>query len=137
MNKIRFFSAVGIFIILLTFTSFGTDKPGLSETSVKSLINGINSENYGLRVSCAQMLGDYKVDIAVNHLLKMLHSEETEEARIVAALALYKVGSDKALFAVKRAASYDKSLRVRKLCAGFYRDFASNNNSDIPNYALK
>jgi HEAT repeat protein len=117
MKTIRFLFAAGIFIILFTFTSFGAGKAGLSENSIKSLLMGVNSENFGLRTSCAQMLGDFQVKESVNSLLKMLHSEETEEGRIIAALALYKTGSERALFAVKRAAIFDDSERVRKLCA--------------------
>jgi hypothetical protein len=137
MKTLRLLSAAGIFTILFTFTSFGVGKPGLSDASVKSLINGVNSDNYGLRVSCAQMLGEFKVQSATNHLLNMLHSEDTEEARIVAALALYKIGSEKSLFAVKRAAIFDESQRVRKLCAGFYKDFMINGDTEPPVYAIK
>jgi hypothetical protein len=137
MKTIRLLSAAGIFTILFTFTSFGVGKPGLSDASVKSLINGVSSDNYGLRISCAQMLGDFKVENAINHLLNMLHSEDTEEARIVAALALYKIGSERSLFAVKRAAIFDDSQRVRKLCARFYKHFIVNGDTQPLIYATK
>jgi hypothetical protein len=137
MKSIITLVSAGIFSILLTFTAFAVDKPELSENTIKSLMNGINSENFGLRISCAEMLGEYKVTEAVNNLLGMLHSEETEEARIVAALSLYKIGTGKALYALKRAAIFDESTRVRKLCAGFYRNYKMNETSEPDNYVMK
>jgi len=138
MKSIKTLLSVSIlFALLFACTTFAVNKPGLSESSVKSLMNGVKSENYGLRISCAQMLGEHKVTAAVNSLMGMLHSEETEEARIVAALALYKIGTEKALFAVKRAAIFDESQRVRKICSGFYRNYVYNETSEPVNYVLK
>jgi hypothetical protein len=53
----------------------------------------------------------------------MLHNGEEESARIVAALALCRIGDSRGLFAVKRAATFDPSERVRTSCAWFYEEY--------------
>lgn len=86
----------------------------------KNLIQGVDSDNTGLKVSSAYQLGEIKSEKAVLPLLKMLRDGQNEEERIAAALSLTKIGTDKALYFVKSAARFDQSKRVRELCNKFY-----------------
>jgi hypothetical protein len=52
----------------------------------------------------------------------MLHEGE-EECRVVAALALCRIGDARGTFAVKQAVRFDKSERVQKLAAWFYDQY--------------
>ena len=142
MKTLKIFFAVSFFIFLFSVSSFAADKCSTAtnskqESIVKSLLKGINSDNYGLRTSSAYLLGELKIESAVIPLMKMLHSEENEDARIVAALALYKIGDLRGLFAVKQAIKYDESERVKKLCSNFYNDFVYKNRLSQINLAIK
>jgi HEAT repeat protein len=95
----------------------------LSQEAIDNYLVGMQSDNLGLRVSCAYFLGEYKASEAIIPLMKMLHSDKSDAARIVAALSLTKIGSDKSVFAVKQAARFDESERVRNLCAKFYNSY--------------
>lgn len=95
----------------------------LSNEAIDNYLVGMQSDNIGVRVSCAYFLGEYNVSEGIIPLMKMLHNEKSEAARIIAALSLTKIGSDKAVFAVKQAARFDESERVRNLCAKFYNSF--------------
>lgn len=96
----------------------------VKDCTVASLIMGINSDNFGLRTSSAYMLGELQCEKGVIPLMRMLKSEEREDARIVAALALLKIGSEKGIFAIKQAIRFDDSERVRRQCANFYHVFS-------------
>ncbi len=96
----------------------------LSQEAVHNYLNDLNSDNLGVRVSAAYFMGEYKVEEAVIPLMKMLNSENTEEARIIAALSLTKIGTGKAIYAVKQSAFLDDSQRVRNLCTIFYNSYA-------------
>jgi HEAT repeat protein len=110
-----------VLISLISFTSFaGSKRENMNECTVESLIMGISSENFGLRTSAAFMLGELKCGKGVIPLMRMLKSEQREDARIVAALALLKIGSERGLFAIKQASRFDDSERVRRHCANFY-----------------
>lgn len=115
------YKLIVVLISLISFTSFaGSKRENMKECTVESLIMGISSENFGLRTSAAFMLGELKCEKGVIPLMRMLKSEEREDARIVAALALLKIGSERGLFAIKQAIRFDESERVRRHCANFY-----------------
>jgi len=121
-------------ILCLTPTLiFASDPPkpvikNLTVNTVKSLIAGLESDNLGLKTSSAYMIGELEIKEAVIPLMKVLRNNENEQARIIAALSLYKIGSPTAIFAVKQASKFDKSERVRKMCFRFYADYLLKTN---------
>ncbi len=96
----------------------------LTKESTDNYLTDLKSDNLGVRVSAAYFVGEYKIESAIIPLMKMLNSEKTEEARIIAALSLIKIGTGKAVYAVKQAATMDNSERVRNLCIKFYNSYA-------------
>jgi HEAT repeat protein len=94
-------------------------KAAINENSIASLLMGIHSENFGLKTSSAFMLGEIRASRGIIPLMSMLHSDK-EEARIMAAVSLSKINSPKGMFAIKRAARFDPSERVRKICLSLY-----------------
>ena len=101
-------------------------KKEIKENTVKSLMNGLNSDNLGLRNSCAYMLGELELKAAIIPLMKILREEENEDIRITAALALYKIGTPMSINAVKQSIRFDNSERVSKHCASFYYNDLKN-----------
>ena len=122
-----------LLISLITFSAFAGNNQGykVNDCTVASLIMGINSDNFGLRTSAAYMLGELKCEKGVIPLMRMLKSEDREDARIVAALALLKIGNAKGIFAIKQAIRFDESERVQKLCAAFYQAFYNQSKDSI------
>jgi hypothetical protein len=116
---------------LLTVSTFAGDITKSQIQNIYSqvednLLVGVNSENYGLRTSAAYFLGSIQSEKALIPLLKMLKEGQTEEERILAALSLTKINSERGLFAVKRAAKFDDSERVQRLCKNFYLTHMTN-----------
>jgi hypothetical protein len=115
----------------------------IKDNTVETLIMGLNSSNVGLKSSSAYMIGELKLTEAIIPLLRILHTEKNEELRIAAALALYKIGSPVAIYAVKQSIRFDESERVSKLCSSFYNDYLKNKfygeeiNVDVSKTALK
>ena len=97
------------------------------EMIIKNLLVGVKSENYGLRTSSAFLLGEFQADESVIELLGMLHNEESDDARIMAALSLLKIEDERGIYAIKQAVKYDKSERVKKICEKFYNHFLEKN----------
>ena len=125
-----------IFTITLSTTAFAGDKSTkkyeYTQNTISSLIEGLNSENRGLKTSCAYMLGELNVTEGIIPLMRLLRNDECEEVRICAALALYKIGTPISIFAVKQAIRFDESKRVSKLAAKFYYDYLrSNQRADV------
>jgi HEAT repeat protein len=120
-------------VISISISSFGFILPVPAKIKnikrdlvIVNLMNGINSGNQGLRMSSAYFLGEFKADQAVIPLMKILKSDENEEARIMAGLSLLKIKDSRGLFAIKQAIEFDDSERVRKMCSIFYQDYLSD-----------
>lgn len=118
-------------------------KAKITENTVSSLMEGLNSENLGLKSSSAYMIGELQLSKAVIPLMKILREDESDEMRIVAALALFKIGTPLAIQAVKQSIKFDDSERVSKLCANFYGEYLKSKlndeeiNKDAAKTALK
>ena len=118
--------ALTVFLLVLSSTIFAGDGKSevvVKESSIASLLEGLTSDNLGLKSSCAYMLGELKVTKAIIPLMRILHSNVNEELRISAALALYKIGTPMSIFTVKQAGRFDESERVRKLAQNFYAEY--------------
>ncbi len=107
-------------ISLYAGTKISSANPKVTHKAIDNYLVGANSDNEGVKLSCAYFMGEYKITEGVIPLMKILHDGKTEETRIIAALALTKIGTPMALYAVKEASRLDNSERVRRLCRGFY-----------------
>ncbi len=120
--------AVAALLIAIAVPAFAADKvpvtPRISkDLVVTNLMSGLSSDNKGLKESAAFMLGEEKSIRAVVPLMQMLRSDPDESSRIVAALSLCRIGEPRGAYAVKQAAKFDASERVRTLCAWFYNQY--------------
>ena len=125
-----------ILIITLFTTAFAGDnstkKYEYTQNTISSLIEGLKSDNTGLKTSCAYLLGELNITEGIIPLMRLLRNDESDEVRICAALALYKIGTPISIFAVKQAIRFDESKRISKLAAKFYYDYLrSNQRNDV------
>ena len=116
-----------VLTLLLTSTMFAGPNIANDSAIEANLLVGLESDNLGLKISSAYFLGEYGTSKSVNSLMKVLKSGNTEEERISAAVALTKINTEQAQFAVKQRAKYDDSERVRRLCGLFYTQSLQHN----------
>jgi hypothetical protein len=129
---------LGVLVLVAALTALATGAvkdSGLPQekydAAVENLLIGLASDNLGLRESAAFMLGELKADAAVIPLMQMLRSDDHESSRIVAALALCRIGEGRGVYAVKRAASFDESDAVAQRCAWFYDQYVHPGSFDF------
>lgn len=109
--------------ISLASAQVAAERGGRRCDAIPNLLIGIQSENEGLRLSSAYYLGEYKCPNAVLPLMRILKDSDKESARIVAALALCRIGEARGVYAVKEAVHHDESEKVRVMCAWFYNEY--------------
>ncbi len=119
--------AVGVAILSATMGYAGPGDvsrpaPDLELTEAK-LLDDVHCDNCQAKESAIFDLGELRSEKAVIPLMDVLHSDEGESSRIVAALALCRIGDARGAYAVKRAATFDRSDRVRTLAAWFYNTY--------------
>jgi len=127
---------LSVFIVTITLLLSGTivnaktinPVKGLNKHLVElNLVEGISSENEGLKVSAAYLAGELKSTMSVIPLLKMFNSETDDHVRIAAALSLLKIGDPRGLKAIKFAYQHDSSQYIRDICFGFYCCYIKHN----------
>ena len=107
------------------------------EACVKTLLEGLNSNNRGLQAGCTYMLGELCCNRSVIALLDVLHNNPSEELRILAALSLYKIGDSRGIYAIKQSIKFDKSDRVKRICQKFYGVYMQKESSSEVEVVVK
>lgn len=128
MKRVAMLLGLGVLLAAFTGMAAGTDHPsGLTKekyaAAVDNLLIGLASDNQGLKESSAFMLGELKATEAIVPLMGMLRSDGPETGRIVAALALCRIGEARGVYAVKQAIRFDESETVQQKCAWFYDQY--------------
>lgn len=134
----RVVMSLGVLVLLAALTTLAVGEEryaGLSkekyDAAVTNLMIGLKSDNLGLKTSSACMLGELRVEEAVVPLMAMLRSGEPECCRIVAALALCRIGDSRGVYAVKCAVQFDESEQVAQKCAWFYEQYVQPGTYDF------
>lgn len=100
--------------------------PKITDEDIEvNYIKGAESENLGLKISAIYHLGERKSQKAVIPLMDVLHSDSSTEARIMAALSLYKIGDERGIYAIKKAIEFDKNEHVKQMCSIFYQMYST------------
>jgi HEAT repeat protein len=94
-----------------------------------NMLKGIKSDNTGLQTSSAYFLGEMKSDRAMIPLLRLVQNGETEEARIIAALSLYKIESNIGMYRLKYLAENDESELAKRVFDIIYKKYVSDSYS--------
>jgi hypothetical protein len=94
-----------------------------------NMLAGIKSDNTGLQTSCAYFLGEMKSDRAMIPLLRLVTNGQTEEARIIAALSLYKIKSKIGMYRLKHLVETDESELARRVFDRIYKTYVSDKYS--------
>ena len=131
-----------IVLILISSIAFAQQSEFQTEKCPYELIEqnyleGLISDNCGLRVSCAYFLGEMKSEKAVIPLMNLLNSCPKDEVRLIAALSLIKIGDERGIYLVKRQSEFCNSKRVKLMCERFYSSYAMRKYSDAKDYALE
>ncbi len=113
MKRITYLAA-----ILLTSSILLANNPIKNkENTEETLLNGLKSDNIGLQVSSAVMLGELKSEKAVNPLTEVLRNSGDTRARKAAAQSLAKIGTERSLYVIKQAIRFNDSKDVQNICS--------------------
>lgn len=118
------------FLLALFFTAFTTSLLAGSNSANRdaienNYIEGIKSDNQGLKVSAAYFLGEMKSSKAVIPLMRILREDNCDGARLAAALALVKIGDARGIYIVKKAVDFNDCKKVRKMAKHLYASYIS------------
>lgn len=91
--------------------------------ALENLLDGIQSENNGVKRSSIYFVGKYRISESEELLIEQLEREQNPNNKVLIALVLYKLGSDDGLNAVKKLAATDRIEKVRRMCTHIYNEY--------------
>jgi hypothetical protein len=106
---------------------------------VDNLTNGIVADNSGLNASSANVLYDLidyrylesdNCSKAMIPLLRLLNNGETDEVRVAAAFALYKLGNSIGIYRLRGVAIFDENEKVSSICKNLYYSYNKINGTE-------
>lgn len=118
--KNRRFNLIVLVLLVFATSLFAGPNKASREIIEQNYIEGINSENLGLKVCSAYFLGEMKSQKAVIPLMAILRGDNSDGARLAAALALVKIGDARGVYMVKRTVDFNDCEKVRKLAKHLY-----------------
>lgn len=129
--KAQLTKSVLILVIGLTLTSSLFAQNTLAEFTkneyaLENLINGIHSENEGVRKSSIYFAGKYKVKEAAQDLINQLRTEENPSIKILIALALFEMDSRDGLEAIKKLGDADDDPKVKRMASFIYDEYVNS-----------
>lgn len=95
--------------------------------ALDNLKMGIHSENEGVKKSTIYFAGQYKIKETAADLINQLENEENASVRVLIALALFEIGSEDGIEAVRKLSVNDRNPKVRTMAAFIYDEFVNNN----------
>ncbi|HTY60616.1 MAG TPA: HEAT repeat domain-containing protein [Bacteroidota bacterium] len=125
--KTQLYAGVAILSAALAYAGPGDvsrPSPDMELTEAR-LLDDVRCDDCQKRDNAMFDLGELRSEKAVIPLMAVLHSDADETSRIVAALALCRIGDARGTYAVKRAAKFDDSEKVRTLSAWFYNTYVN------------
>jgi HEAT repeat protein len=121
-------------IIFLISLSFLSAKSSLSEIQKQkaeiNYLEGLKSDNEGLRGSSAYFLGEINSSDAIIPLMHVLRNDESECVRTMAALSLIKLNDARGIHLVKNEIKFNDFEKVREICQKFYSGYLKEKNSE-------
>ncbi|MEJ2615339.1 MAG: HEAT repeat domain-containing protein [Ignavibacteriaceae bacterium] len=96
------------------------------EAFVKNLALGLTSDCSGLKKSCIYFAGFYEIEGMVEPLADQFTKETDPNIRILIALALYKIGTPKAINTVESLVKKELDPRVKRIGMAILHDLQFN-----------
>jgi hypothetical protein len=135
IGKVNLTIIMAAFLITLSISTTGhcgTKDSTIQANSMKSLINGINSQNFGLAQSSIYLAGYYGYVWAVDPLINILNDSSKEtNLRVLAAYSLYMIDNETGIQAVKNASINDMNYILKGTCEFIYNKYINNNFQSI------
>ncbi len=117
INLIRTTFAVLFFLSIFTIIyaeNIPNKKSNVSNKAIEeTLLIGLNSDNLGLKISSAYMLGEIKAINAISELTTFIKKVDNDKARLTAILALLKIASSESNVVLNQN---DGNLEISQLC---------------------
>ncbi len=125
-----------LFLLLISDT-FGQNKKVSdlvkNKFALENIVAGIHSEIEGVRESTIYLVGEYRFIDTEDALIKQLKVEKKSDIKVLIALALYRMNSEKGMKELPLIITSDNDSRVRRMSYAIYNEYLINNSNRTVN----
>lgn len=125
-----------LFLLLISDT-FGQNKKVSdlvkNKFALENIVAGIHSEIEGVRESTIYLVGEYRFIDTEDALIKQLKVEEKSDIKVLIALALYRMNSEKGMKELPLIITSDNDSRVKRMSYAIYNEYLINNSNRTVN----
>lgn len=121
-NRMKSLIYSSLFILFALFST-GFSQQNFKESKVicenekSNYINGITSDNPGLKASCIYFVGRYRLADAGDMLVEELKKSGQEDLSLLIAWSIYRIGDENCIEELKRIGENHNSKRLKIFCA--------------------
>lgn len=101
----------------VTFSQNINNNTVIPESEKANYINGITSNNPGLKSSCIYFAGRYRLNEAGELLVKELKKSGEEDLSLLIAWSIYRIGEENCLEELNEIANNHNSKRLKTFCS--------------------
>lgn len=127
-----YFIFVALLFLLLLSETFGQNKKVTdmvkNKFALENIVAGIHSEIEGVRESTIYLVGKYRFIDTEDALIKQLKVEKKSDIKVLIALALYRMNSEKGMKELQLITTSDNDSRVRRMSYAIYNEYLINNS---------
>lgn len=116
MKKTLVTTAFALVVLFASFTNAQTSRLYFSDKEILNLVEGIKSNNLGLKRCSIYLAAKYQVAETVPAMVAEFKNEINPQNKVLIALALYQIGDESGIEAVYNASLSDENPKVRKTC---------------------
>ena len=116
MKKTLVTTAFALVVLFASFTNAQTSRLYFSDKEILNLVEGIKSNNLGLKRCSIYLAAKYQVVETVPAMVAEFKNEINPQNKVLIALALYQIGDESGIKAVYNASLSDENPKVRKTC---------------------
>jgi len=126
MEKSKVCFAIFFFIAAITINygqSKMIDELTYDKNAIENIKACIKSENRGVRESSIYLAGLYKMIVTEDALIAQLKREPLRDLKVLIALALFRMHSEKGMKELPQIILNDKDKRVIRMCHAIYSEY--------------
>lgn len=108
-----------LFFFLSSLTYSQTDanqRIELSDIAIVNILNGIQSDNNGVKMSCIYFAGKYRIIDVSEDLVKEMKKSDNDELCQMLVWSLYQIGDEKCCQELKSIIENHPSEKIRDFC---------------------
>ena len=122
-SKVLGLTIIALFLMSCSFQpqTYSHQPVELPDIAIVNILNGIQSDNYGVKMSCIYFAGKYKIMEVSQNLVEELKSSNNDELCQMLVWSLYQIGNESCCEELQEFVKNHSSEKLKALCSYLHK----------------